>query len=307
MMSIGQILKVFFKIIIILLGISLILLGISFIFGIFGSFFSVAWFVFPFEINQLTGFEFFTWIADYENARILVIGIIMLVSIPILSIIYGGFRLAFSMKPNKLVGLAAFIMWVLALIMTVSVILIEGKNFKTKAIYKNTTELKNFTSNTIFITSYTDTISEYYYDYSQLFDFDQTKIFFEDANHQVFIMPEIDVIKSENNEIQIIEKRSSRGLTRNIAYGNSEILNYEITQKDSLLTIGAYGNLPLNKKWRAQTLEIIIKLPVGKKIMFDDNMKKILRRSNNIYGIWPNDLIDKEWEMTESGLKEMNF
>ncbi len=304
MMSIGQIIKAIFKIVIVLLGIALIFLGISFIFGIFGSFFSVAWFVFPFEINQITAPEMFTWIADLENARILIIGIILLVSIPILSIIYGGFRLVFSMKSNKLVGFAAFIMWLLALIMTVSVIFIEGKNFKTKAIYKNKIELNSFSSSTILIASQPDTLWEYYNDYSQLFDFDQTKVFFGDANHQVFIMPEIDIMKSENNKIQIIEKRSSRGLTRNIAYENSEILNYEITQKNSLLTIGAYGNLPINKKWRAQTLKIIIKLPVGKKIMFDGNMKKILRRSNNIYGIWPNDLIDKEWEMTESGLKK---
>ncbi len=305
MISLGKILKVAFKIIIILIGITLIILGVSIILGIFGSFFSVAWFVFPTEINQITSPEMFTWIAELENARILIIGLLMLIGIPIISIIYGGFRLIFNTGSNyKLLGFAGLILWLTALVMTVSVVFIEGRNFKVKAINREKTELNKFNSNTLYVKSQADTITNYYYDYPQILDFDETKIIFKEGNHQVFILPKIDIIKSENNEIEIVRKQSARAKNRNTAYENAKDINYKINQMDSLLTVDAYSYLEINQKWRNQNFELVIKLPVGMSIFFDKSTEEILYNSNLIDGIWPEDLINTKWEMTERGLKK---
>ena len=305
MMALGKILKVAFKIILILIGVALILIGVSVILGIFGSFFSVAWFVFPTEINRLTSPEMFTWIADLENARIFIIGLLMLIGIPILAIIYGGFNLIFHTGANnKMLGFAGLILWITALIMTVSVVFIEGRNFKSKAIYMNKIDLDKFNSNTLFIKAQADTITDYYYDYPQIFDFDETKIIFNNGNHQVFILPMIDIIKSDDDKIEIIEKISSRAINRNTAYDNAKDVNYKIIQNDSLLVFDAYSYLPENQKWRNQSYKLIIKLPVGKSIFFDKNMEELLYNSDLIYGIWAEDLINTKWTMTDSGLKQ---
>ncbi|MCF8370763.1 MAG: PspC domain-containing protein [Bacteroidales bacterium] len=301
--AIGSIIRIAGKGILILLGVSFIALGVLVILGFVGSFFSGYWMGFtPFEFDIFSNTGLLTWVADVNNIRIVSIALLLLIGIPILAIIYGGIKLIFRFKANhKLLGVIGLSLWIVGLFMALAAVFMEGSNFKTSSLIRSTYDLKPFNSPVLYIESYPDTLSDYE-EYDDLLDMDEVKIVNANDGYQVYIQPKIRIIKTNEDYFQLVEKRSSRGSGRGIAHENAGRIIFNWEQNDSLLTVDNYFTLPLEDKWRNQELELILKMPVGKRIYIDKSMKEIAWNSDYDGDYWPGDLIGTEWQMTSTGL-----
>ena len=137
-----------------------------------------------------------------------------------------------------------------------------------------------------------------------IFDLDEVKIVHAFDDYKIYIQPEIRIEQSTEDYFQLIERRSSRGKSRNDARNNANDIIYSWQQNDSLLLLDNYFTLPLDEKWRHQELELILKVPVGMRIHLDKSLDEIAWNSNYYNDYWPGDLVGKEWRMTNSGLSK---
>jgi phage shock protein PspC (stress-responsive transcriptional regulator) len=86
--------------------------------------------------------------------------------------------------------------------------------------------------------------------------------------------------KSPDSFYHVIIIRSSRGRSTKEARSRAERILYTATSKDSVLDLASGYAIDKDSKFRFQQVEIEIKIPVGKKIRFDESITKKLTRVN---------------------------
>ena len=68
-----------------------------------------------------------------------------------------------------------------------------------------------------------------------------------------------------------------------------------------MLLLDNYFTLEENGKWRNQDVKIILKVPVGKMIIIDNNIENILCNYDNADDILCSEIENKKFIMTENG------
>ena len=87
---------------------------------------------------------------------------------------------------------------------------------------------------------------------------------------------DFEIEKSPDSDYHVILSKQSRGRSKNDANTRASQIQYTITSKDSTLDIGNGFAISKNSKWRGQMIELIIQVPVGKKIRFDESITRKL-------------------------------
>ena len=77
---------------------------------------------------------------------------------------------------------------------------------------------------------------------------------------------------------------------------------YQFELKDSTLLLDPYFIIKEGAKWRAQEMEITVKVPEGKAIFLDKAMVEIIDDIENVSNTWDGDMVGKFWEMKPEGL-----
>jgi hypothetical protein len=113
----------------------------------------------------------------------------------------------------------------------------------------------------------------------------------------------LDIVKSTNDQFELTRILYARGSTRQEAASNAQKISYSITQRDSAIFFDRAFELTAGEKFRAQRMQLILKVPVGKKVYLAGNMTKIIFDIDNVANIWDHDMVNHTWEMTEQGLK----
>jgi hypothetical protein len=72
-----------------------------------------------------------------------------------------------------------------------------------------------------------------------------------------------------------------------------------------VLNFDTYFVLPEGAKWKAQELTINLLIPEGYKIYVDFSMEDLLNAHQPKSDYWPNEMLEKKWEMKEKKLKEL--
>ncbi|WP_276504170.1 PspC domain-containing protein [Terrimonas pollutisoli] len=82
-----------------------------------------------------------------------------------------------------------------------------------------------------------------------------------------------DIVKSYDSLYYVTVKKYSSGRTEGEARNRAEQIQYDIVYRDSVLDIGNGFAIDKANKYRGQNVEIEIKMPVGKKIIFDESVE----------------------------------
>ncbi len=114
---------------------------------------------------------------------------------------------------------------------------------------------------------------------------------------------ELDVQKADGNQFQLIKITSARGPNRKEAEESANGIVYEIKQEDALLKFSRDYLLPINTKFRAQEVRLILKVPVGKSVFLGENTEDIIYDIKNTTNTWDNDMVGHTWTMTNRGLE----
>lgn len=129
------------------------------------------------------------------------------------------------------------------------------------------------------------------------------------------------IIKSDDSAFHVVERKISYGRNTEDARSRANNMQYQMSFKDSVLSLGNGYAISKENKFRFQQIEVEIQVPVGKKIRFDKSIREKLnptrftiRRNKNKY---LNDLridddygfnysTNTDYVMTEDGLKDLS-
>jgi phage shock protein PspC (stress-responsive transcriptional regulator) len=100
----------------------------------------------------------------------------------------------------------------------------------------------------------------------------------EDSLHYANV--KLHVIKSEDSLYHVSLWKYSRGRNRNEARQKAENVSYNISSMDSSLFLGSGLSIGKAQKFRGQQVMVEIKVPVGKRIYFDETLKDKLHPIN---------------------------
>jgi phage shock protein PspC (stress-responsive transcriptional regulator) len=224
----------------------------------------------------------------------------ILVGIPLLAMLFIGTKLVFRYKTNNTaIGLTMVGVWLIALISLVVVSVSQLGNYKSQSAISETKTISCDSCQTLILKLGEDK----YADYAKMdFEIDNVKVAVVDGEEVLLGNVRLDVEKSGNNEFVILVKKISRGKTRELAKETSENIIYRFEQKDSTLTFDPYFILGKGEKYRAQQVDITIKVPEGKAVYLSDDLVKIIHDIENVSNTWDGDMVGKTWVMKPEGL-----
>lgn len=251
-----------------LLGVFSILFGLGLLFLLFGIFFFAE---FTFVDGNVNYNQFYQLIfGDQSNGWIMTIGIILTLSIPAISAIYGGIKLLTG-SDRKIKGLG----WIMGILGTIGIILLFfsgarlGSQFKSDATVKSEIDLSSLQGDTLHLDIEQDNLfggrdshhDDEFFDLVLLTDSinyfgEPISISFETSEDSLF---HARLIKSSNGS----KLTQSSQFAANIRYNHSV---------DSAgLHLGSFMTTPSGDQYRGQHVEVIIYVPRGKYVHFDND------------------------------------
>ncbi len=296
-----SILKVFVRVIIIIVGIVLLITGISLIIAFLVALFGIGGPII-FDNNEalmLPVASFFELLpVSTGGAAILKVGLILFFGIPLLMLMYNGFRMLFNVDRIRFVGITALNLWIVGLIITLIFAFKVGKEYRHDAILSKQIEIVQPASDTLFITINPEYIDELLYNSYDYIRADNLHLVATEEG--VFYgQIELDINKSKSSEYSITSFTYSRGPSIRQAKEYADYISWYYTQTDSLLVLDPFYSMPDKDQWRGQHIRLELDIPTGKYVHFDESTMDILNwgRYN------PHKLAGNTWIMTERGLK----
>jgi phage shock protein PspC (stress-responsive transcriptional regulator) len=305
MHGIGRVFLVFFKIIGGIIGISFVLAGVAILVAIIGSLIAGhTWFINDFwDISGFSIPEVMAVFMDETVAIIALIALTALIAIPVLGLIYAGVKLLFPFRANdRAIGLSGLGIWVGALVLLLIFGASEGVQHNTSARSSTSREIQMDSVNQIYLMADEEDIGQI--DHVELGFVYHQDILIAEKNRELIIMgrPDVDIIKSFGNEIEVSIKKRSRGVNDDAARRLAEEIEYSYHVKDSMLVLDPYFTLPEHIKWRDQEVDIVLSLPVGAEIYLDESLRDLLQNIENLDNLWSDEMVGQAWIMTEDGL-----
>jgi hypothetical protein len=109
----------------------------------------------------------------------------------------------------------------------------------------------------------------------------------------------LNVSESSNDSIELSILKSARGANKKEANENARAISFNYQLIGNTLLVDELYEVAHGVKFRAQGLELKLKLPKGKVIYFDKSLKYLLDDIDT----WDGDMVSRRWLMTEKGLK----
>ncbi|MES2417129.1 MAG: PspC domain-containing protein [Bacteroidota bacterium] len=243
---------------------------------------------------------------DYRST--LVFSAFIILFIPVLALVLFSIRVAFNKNAiNKSLSFGLLIVWLVGVSVGVYYTAKISSEFKEHAEMVQSTPLLPFPVYTIEADNGMVLSKEDSVDYQIDRDGFQNRIIVDDSDDHPFRVPRnvhIDIEKGEAGKPMMIETFEAQGKTFNIALQNAKNINYKFTQEESKLTFSPRLLLKNEGNWRNQEVHLTFKVPVGTRLMINDNLYQYLyfnhyscNTDENQNGQY------KEWVMTDDGLK----
>jgi phage shock protein PspC (stress-responsive transcriptional regulator) len=223
------------------------------------------------------------------------IGLVLVTVIPLIGLLYGGLKILFNISSSHKAINISF-----ASLFVIGVILISISTTSTVAQYSNKQHinevipLTELQSDTLQLRSLNQSYSTS--------NFGSTELYIEGQEILINAL-EVDIVKSNGEEVELQVRKSSKGLNRKEAGKRAEntLFFYEL---DSLgLKIDPFISVPLEDQYRDQEIKIRIGLPVGKSIYLSPSSEEIIYDIKNVTNTLDSRMIRHHWLMTEDGLE----
>lgn len=294
--------KVFFKGLVILLGIIILLTGLGLVLGFIGLFFNHGFFFFDdAHIGIFPAYRLIDiFLSSSGNLGLLKVGLFFFIGIPVIMLIYAGIRLIFGFEKIRHLGLTMFILWIMGLIFTLTFSFKVFQNFKYEVDDKEEFAIEQPSTNEIYLdTRNLDRKSySYYEDYITIDDFEIV------ITREGYLINQVrlEITESYNDQLMLIKHSSARGRTGFDAKIRAEKTIYQFEQDDNKLYFNDYYMISNGVDWADQKLWLELKVPIGTTIHLSDDMYRMLKhRSRYYYYSWS----DRIYMMTEDGLEKI--
>ena len=286
---VGKIIVAFFVFIALIVSIALL----ASLFGLVGAPFMH----YPGFIPQMfNSSAHFTWIY---------LGFVLLISIPALMLAYAGIRFLFRIKRrSRVVGFTALGIWLVAL----GIVLLNGisvmKDFRESDSFRKEVALQQPSSPYMVLATDDSRNSESDYNYGGKYYRQMDRDFSLETSGEKLISRnvQLDIVKSPNDSFDLVEIFYAQGASRKEAIDNASRISYSFSQSDSVLRFNRYFSMGKEERWRAQKVQLLLRMPVGAKVHFDESLRNLIHDIDNLKNIYDDDMINRTWEMTDRGL-----
>jgi len=297
-----EVLRVFGRILLIIIGIVLVLVGISFfiafmavVFGWGGSILidsDVLIMSFPSSLNLILGCSF--------NPFFIQASLLILFGIPIILILYSGIKLIFRFEGIRYFGITLFNIWLIGLVIGVFYSFKIYNLVKADATDQQRIEITQPVSDTIHL-SYSDwgPIDELSLDTYEVFD---NISLYKDQERNYYLIPSVRVEPAKGDQVEVIKRGFARGKSASEAKTRLSMVRYNIQQTGDTLFLDHVGTFPQDDCWRGQKIMVTVKVPEGKYVALSKGEWRI----ENEYSFYTRILDNtKLYQMSSSGLDDV--
>jgi len=297
--AIGEVLRFLFRFVgkaivafVVIIG---LIVSVAFMLGLFGMF-GAPWISYPpFMSHLFVSKAAFVWAW---------IGAFLALGLPFIMLVYAGIRYLLNIKStNRMINMVALGLWITGVVICVSIGLKTAKQFSSRESVKEQINILQPANGTLFLAVKGNQLDDEKYDNDV--DIDGEGGFSFSFNNESVKLSDVklDIVKSNTDQFELTRILYARGRTRQEAASHAQKISYSIAQNDSAILFDRAFELAAGEKFRAQRMQLILKVPVGKRVYLAGNMTKIIYDIDNVANIWDHDMVNKTWEMTEQGLK----
>ena len=247
--------------------------------------------VFSFEAH-----EFFDLIfVSQDQYYLAILGVLLLVGIPILTLIYLAIKLLFKIKLHYSFGLTMAILFVIGMSICALVGIKMGTELSSDEEIVKTHQIAA-TNSALMIKSPNELLPG-----KGILEDKFTSISIDgETMYQSYVRLEIEKSKTDSMLLEV--KFSSNGSTTKEAIKNARTINYNYQISDSALVIDNYLSTLKDNKIRGQQVELTLYIPVNQVVYLDESVKELLFDVENVTDTYDKEMIRNKWIMLESGL-----
>jgi phage shock protein PspC (stress-responsive transcriptional regulator) len=302
--ALGRVAELIVKVALVVAGIFLFLFGLSFIIALLVMLFGLGHNIFIMDSELI--YVSFPALVDFfigpaSNTMLFTIALLLLVGIPLFMLIYAGVRLIFGLERIRYVGLTAFNIWMVALVVSAYFGYKVVKSFSHTGVYKEQTSEYVAADRVLHFEVIEDEDFTRYYRYEEYIDIDEARMIITNDERDFFYgMPSLEVVKGDGTEVEVEVFYRARGKSNHHAEERASRTIFHYTVSDTLLSFDRFFKLAPKEVWREQQVDIVVHVPVGTHLYMSDNMQTLLSESAHS----PMKLSGGSWIMTEEGLDE---
>lgn len=226
--------------------------------------------------------------------------IVLLIGIPLLAILFVGTKLVFRYRTNnKLIGLGAFGIWLVALISILALTAGQARNFTLENAVSTGKPIDCQSCKTLYLQLGTDQSDMETEENVKLNDFIVATI---NGKQVLAGQPHLNLEATDGSDFSVIIKRKARGKSKSDIQINLNQIQYDVSSKDSTLVLNPFFTLDNQAKWRNQEVLVTIKVPKGKMVHLGTNLNQLYFDFENLNNLWNKEMTGKTWIMTPEGL-----
>ena len=226
--------------------------------------------------------------------------IVLLIGIPLLATLFIGTKLIFRYKTNnKLIGLGAFGIWLVALVSIVTITAGQVNNYALENTVSTGRPIDCQSCKTLYLQLENVPSDKENEENVHLDDFIVTTI---DGKQVLSGRPHLNLEATDGSDFSVIIKRKVRGKNKNEIQNSLSQIQYNVTSKDSTLVLDPFFTLANQAKWRNQEVQVTVKVPKGKMIHLGSSLDQLHFDFENINSLWNKEMTGKTWTMTPEGL-----
>jgi phage shock protein PspC (stress-responsive transcriptional regulator) len=106
----------------------------------------------------------------------------------------------------------------------------------------------------------------------------------------------------DGKDLKLVQRFESQGTTRKVAGENAQMVDYNVTQSDSVITFDSNITFKPEAKFRAQRLEMALYIPYNQPFKVDENLWRLINYSGRHYR-FDSENGDEIWKITENDLE----
>lgn len=118
----------------------------------------------------------------------------------------------------------------------------------------------------------------------------------------IYGKPELDITQSTNGKTELVIRRKACGANRQEGNKRAKAIDYGFATTDTSLLLNGFFAISDADKWRAQEVELELRLAVGATILLTEEMENLIYDVKNVTNTYDSDMIGRRWVMTTDGL-----
>ncbi len=240
-----------------------------------------------------------------DNAIWFGVGVLLLITIPIIAMFLAGFRLLMGTPAPKWLGWSLSTIWVLALIPVIWTGVALGKDFGRGNSVKSELYINQPTEGTLDLDLLSPVDStaggwSINYDHGSLeVDLDGIHV---DHGMISGAWAEVDIERSNDSLFHLLVIRTARAATAKAASVRAGRVEYSYKQEGDALFLSPVVSFRAEDKIRAQEVRFILLVPNGKSVFLREASRPMLDDIANSTNTYDGDMVNHRWTMTPEGL-----